>query len=913
MPTTSEFGYTPICHMPIIPAPTDESIDPTTYYNSLGINITPENLGVDGLKFEVTGLTSPQLYTMTGGVVHYIPGGDLLPDGITTSPGEGSVVLKTHTIDITDLNDKLPGGIPVMAYSMYLNIKESTVRTALTPFLDSLPTKILDLAWSEVESTDPSTIDIVTKKASFLDQVMIGQKELFVEGGTTIGDIDLNTVSNTEFTLRFALHAVDTGSIFPISPLLFLQLFPNFAGSVWTNHPLITATNSLPVPVDMYIKFEVWNPGGGYLPVDAGLEVQLMNYNPSPLFDNILSSSFTDVNGVAHFSYTDQTEYPWPFTSPPDIYFKVINPVCSGLSFTLPSGVSIPPFTLPSEWQTKTIANGTANWQSVSGADGYYDNFIGTQLGSLTNPLTFRIGIDFHLEIEYVHPKKTITESLLKGVLINLNTSTSSPKSEEEAVLSSYVEKVSTRMVASNGKLDGIFFDIQPEEDIFFQVLFNMEDTDFNIQNTTIDDNSNFAASNNYTGAWFSSINQLGQKLFDNIRVNSIGSFLVPEYLLIQNPNAQVAIYALKLWRELSSFLWYMTDKDWEGLELKIHLYGPGDFLAPLGITMSQLAPFSAPIGHIYMTLNKTFWTRDTFIHEMSHQLMWVESNYNSYSDIILGFLADIINSGSYHYDNLLSNPRRALTEGWARGIEAIFENKPISDSTFTNMAVGATGVFTTLGPTMFIPINEGEKSEGAFANTIYYIFWNQVVQGITSISALKESTNGDIAQSNPWIATNQPSLSNEFKALIWEPLKALNAAGLTNIPESTDMLNYMLQSDILRKHKLFMEMQRWNIRVFTPIITSLSSTSGSASGGNIMQINGDNFTDTYTASTHHANVYLEVYFGTQTANNVIVISSTNLSCMVPPGSSATTVPVQIVLNVRGHSIPSNTTNYTYV
>ena len=109
------------------------------------------------------------------------------------------------------------------------------------------------------------------------------------------------------------------------------------------------------------------------------------------------------------------------------------------------------------------------------------------------------------------------------------------------------------------------------------------------------------------------------------------------------------------------------------------------------------------------------------------------------------------------------------------------------------------------------------------------------------------------------------------------------------------------------------MEMQRWNMRVFAPVLIELSTYSGPSSGGNTIIINGDNFPETYTSSSY-SNVFLEIDFGGNLATNVIVKSSIELSCIVPAGSSGTSIPVSINLNVRGYIISSNNTiTYQYL
>ena len=281
------------------------------------------------------------------------------------------------------------------------------------------------------------------------------------------------------------------------------------------------------------------------------------------------------------------------------------------------------------------------------------------------------------------------------------------------------------------------------------------------------------------------------------------------------------------------------------------------------GVYTDLAVPFAFPIGTIFMTVNKAHYDRTTFIHEMAHHIMYIEANFDSISDIAFQFVYDVATTGQYHADKLLSDPKRALLEGWPRGIDAIFEYTPIPEYYFVNNNLwdGLVEQNTNLGPNVLIPVDRGERSEGAFANILFFIFWNQVVNGLAPINRLSESTTGDIAENNAWIKDHKLMLSNLFKLYIWEPLKNLDASGFMNAPETTEMLENILSNDVFVRHKLLKEMERWNIQVRIPAMVSLSTYEGPVAGGNQIQIYGYNFTESHTASVDQANVLLNVFF----------------------------------------------------
>jgi hypothetical protein len=377
-------GYTPTFHMPII-----DSSQNFAAIKAANI-ITASQVDHYALKITVTNATHRKLFSMAGGVVYFAPQNvspdpfllyDIYPNLPPLLPGTGFLVQMIWPADFKKLNSVLPIGVPPPMQIVYLNVAPSTVRPALKPFVQKLPDKWLTDA--PVAGNHEQYVE------GFLDKFLLGKAGVFVEGGTYIGDMAM-----ADFTLFFA--GTDLNGL---SPILHVRDMPDYGGVQWHSHPLIEIVSALPVPVDIYAEFNLWdNSEKVFKPLPSGVTIDLTDYDPDPSNAD-LDSKTTDENSYGkvqfHFSNIQNID-----EIKPDLFFRV------HLGNHNPDpNLLVDPWT-SREWVFSTLL-GFYNTGS-----GYFEDFDGTRLGSETLPLLFRIGLGFWADLISFRPSVSIQQQL---------------------------------------------------------------------------------------------------------------------------------------------------------------------------------------------------------------------------------------------------------------------------------------------------------------------------------------------------------------------------------------------------------------------------------------------------------------------------------------------------------------------
>jgi hypothetical protein len=370
---------------------------------------------------------------------------------------------------------------------------------------------------------------------------------------------------------------------------------------------------------------------------------------------------------------------------------------------------------------------------------------------------------------------------------------------------------------------------------------------------------------------WTTSTNDDDRKIYADNDSTSLGTQAKPDIFQLTVEKRAVALYMLKIVRELSTFLFYMTKGRWTGVE-NLTLFQ----------TSASGVAYSWPVGSVNLPPH-SHWDRDTIIHENSHQIMWKEVNYGT-----LGIAYEFIfgNLVAYHNLNLLSNTEHALIEGWAEFIAIIFTKDPIPFSTVENKE--ETRELTDL------PHNLGESVEGTFAGGLWEIFKNHVVTSrITTNAHIPESQDGDVSKTASWI--RNPDVQDRFVSMIWEPLCDLRPS---NNPISTDMLRNIGVRNPTVWHELRVDLQRFNMAMKPPTISTVTPTAGAATGGQTITITGTDFV-----------AGMRVTIGGELATTNLNISSSTLLTVDTPPRIAGVVDI-IVISVSGTvTLPSS---YTY-
>ena len=137
------------------------------------------------------------------------------------------------------------------------------------------------------------------------DEIRNGQKR-FVDGGTLIGEIavDFLEIHFVHESIPQASLSTNPPTYDQISPVPYLRSMPILGGDRWKNHPLIQALSTVEIPVDIYLKFEIWDGAQGYTSLPMGIVVELFAHDPDTSTDHIYSKTL-DSNGCVNFLYVD--------------------------------------------------------------------------------------------------------------------------------------------------------------------------------------------------------------------------------------------------------------------------------------------------------------------------------------------------------------------------------------------------------------------------------------------------------------------------------------------------------------------------------------------------------------------------------------------------------------------------------
>ncbi len=279
---------------------------------------------------------------------------------------------------------------------------------------------------------------------------------------------------------------------------------------------------AVPPKGKIYVQFEVYNETTGvFETLPRGVPIHLMDYN-TVLPNKKLDTQLTDGQGRVEFETADLAK---KAGEKPDIFF-----LAETKSYTVAG------HTLPNEWSTK-------GWKTKDGQAGYYEDFTGTQLGDVNAPLVFRIGLDFHIKWTYQRPG---------------HPDEIAPKGMPGYIDSSRIVNIDDKefRTDADGEMHGVVFDVSPGDDISFHIFFHIEDASINLPKAKVD-----------IGGWKTNTSDAGLfttdpdlKIFKSVDRTSIGTKSSPEVIRASIQERNVAFYFLKILRELSTFLFHITD-----------------------------------------------------------------------------------------------------------------------------------------------------------------------------------------------------------------------------------------------------------------------------------------------------------------------------------------------------------------
>ncbi|MEA2329422.1 MAG: hypothetical protein QOE68_4381, partial [Thermoanaerobaculia bacterium] len=350
--------------MPVI-APPPAGADRQTYYNAAavdskiamlpaaqqGMEIYLDN-GAQNDKFDV--------FSFTDGLLTYDP----------TTPG--ILVLHIHPLYVYWLRSNKPPGTSAPQVIRYENVRVATIGPALLLWLKTFYLKALQEGAGLPHETN---VDVLAAK--YLEQFFLGKVAVWVEGGMKIGEAD--DLDATHRGIRF----LATYNGLSVSIVVLLRELPSYGDPIWSGHPLALAALLEDIPVSIYAQFEVYDvQQKRFIALPAGVTVDLMDSDLlSP--DDRLATAVTNASGQVEFVFQDAAAIDDVHGA--DLFLLVHT---NGMAHAAHAA-------LPQEWSTK-------GWLAVDGTPGYQSDFGGTTLGTADAPLIFRIGVDFHLSIQYI-------------------------------------------------------------------------------------------------------------------------------------------------------------------------------------------------------------------------------------------------------------------------------------------------------------------------------------------------------------------------------------------------------------------------------------------------------------------------------------------------------------------------------
>jgi hypothetical protein len=754
---------------------------------------------------------------------------------------------------------------------------------SLVPPAPAAPITVTITPVESVRKNQITEIQITLTPAVALPSTSSVELKLSTTAGT--GEARFDTNSDTK-TIR-ASEKVKVRGVAESSQLDNIRLTATVVGQAGTG-----AQEDFTVVDNIFIhlQFEVFKltPPSGFVTLPAGITIDIMH-------DDTFSTSTivgkqTDANGGVFFNLPDLSASGKPN---PDIFF---------LART--NGLSHADHTLPKEWSTK-------GWLAADNiTPGLQTAFTGPTLGTPSAPVVFRVGLDFHAQLQYhvdAGARVGKDDPAPRGVFVALM--------QEEVGLDRTLLKLQT---GDKGLIDGVSFDAEPGRTFYLFVNFEMEDSDIHLKKARFAPVSgvppiiDIVTPAGPSLFWESNENDDDNNDIKNNRSTSIGTVAAPRVFLCKSKDRNVALYILKVLRELGLFLFKMTQGDWQGVEVAVTPTAPK-------------TAFSWPVNRIQLNFPDDRWARETVTHEMGHQVMWGAVDF---STVGVFYEASLGQLQLNHREDLMANPEQALIEGWAEFVEAIFQSTatPLfspfpSTPPYSVQALVEPPLipFTTpppvpggLGPP---PLNRGELVEGALANGLWAIFDKHVAALPGGAFALvPETDDGDVTVTAPWIKTT--AIQERFLAEIWEPLKALKPE---KNPSST-LLFARIRARNTKSlgvatnpedwHLLLPELQAFNMAMLQPKATKIEPHWGPITGGQPIglkvTITGSDFIAQTTALTlAPAPLVLEttVAFGVDPGTSVNVINHTSLEVVPPPlPVPLNPGPVDVVVTTPGGS-----------
>ena len=876
--------------------------DPTS--GSKGLQITYDSISSGG------GSPFP-LLAMGKGKATFVPPGQTInvlasPGGtsVTATSTTGSLFLQLLPTEVRHTTERLrPIGVAPYAHIVYGHLTTQTVETAFQKIVDNLVASTA-IPQAELERVAGGLFPLADLKQKYLSEFMQGKLAILVDAGADIGKAAATNPASPSpsfmCTLRYysqklqqlILGASPSTTVLnpeEISPVLPLRNLPNYSDqtsaivNVWDDHPLIAQLTSQKVSFEAHLQFVVCDIRSGqrnHVPLPAGVEVALMVDDLGA--DTEIVKATTDSAGIVHFQVNDLAKASGE--ARPDIYFLVHA-----------KGLTHAGHKLPDAWSTQ-------GWFSTDKkTPGSYQKFVGSQIGFANAPVIFHIGVEFHFGCKYevapsnhdIPTSQTPSSNLFpfpKGTFITVDWG--------------FAKRLELQ-ADEKGEIHHVAFDISNQAVVSFVMEFEIEDLTINLQKSQVFDPFDLISG---SLIWYSNqSHKIDQITYSLSEQTSVGDFGNTAPIHIKEDPRTAALYMLKSLREWSVFLHHMTGGTWKGVKnLQISVWAPA-------------SAFSWPIGMVNIP-RSSYWSRGTHMHELSHQIVWTQSNVGSF-DVGSRYQptdhpADDEYS-MYHSGTLYANPGHAFVEGWPAFIEALFDaSKLLPDNPtkatddlyvvdrfeFEVDASSLSGRHITklagrkLGPlsSQVAHFDTGFAVEGAFINALFLMF-REALDSVSNVPTpasptgfmIPESIDGDVAATAPWITNS--TAQQRFMDFIYKPLGQFP----NNFPTTKQYFNQVasaVNSDSsVSWDKLLAEIRIFNMFTGPPTISHVTPAVGNVGGGETITIKGDFFISKQVntgASGFSPNTQVTIA-GTVIADADVTVTDTQTLNVVTPSAVA--------------------------
>ena len=284
----------------------------------------------------------------------------------------GTLLLHIFPIYVYWLRSQKPQGTSAPQVIRYENVRVATIGPYLLPWVKTFYLKALQEGAGQPDETD---VDVLAAK--YLEQFFLGKVAVLVEGGMKIGEADdldathradVPIPRHLQWPLRLDDRIAARAAVVRRSDL---DGSSTGAGGAPRSDPgfdlrAIRSCN------DIQQK--------QFIALPAGVSVDLRDADF--LTSDKKATAMTDAFGQVEFVFQDAAAIEDIHGT--DLFLLVHT---NGMAHAGHAA-------LPQEWSTK-------GWHAVDGTPGYQTDFGGTSWGTADAPLLFRIGVDFHLSIQY--------------------------------------------------------------------------------------------------------------------------------------------------------------------------------------------------------------------------------------------------------------------------------------------------------------------------------------------------------------------------------------------------------------------------------------------------------------------------------------------------------------------------------